>query len=303
MSTFIKSIKRRADRDIKLAELIKDSYKDARKLMPLEADQWIRVSSLGMVCPREEVLCAMHSVIRNDIVDGDSGVNFEQGHAVHWMFQSRILAKAGVMIGAWRCTYCGTQYGSRSEGYIPRPARCVRCGAVAEEPGRANGRPDDSVNGNAFVYVEEWIGNAKYKIGGSPDGYMMAEYRPDYNNEDLTLLEFKSANERNFIKYKDAPDFVHVIQAQLYMWLTGCRKAKAVYFNKNERGMAGVAEHDFNYDPECIDRVIEAVQEIRTGIVNSEPPPRVVCMSADCPRAMRCHVQELCFNGETKSGA
>jgi hypothetical protein len=251
-----------------------------------------------MVCPREEVLCSIHSVIRKDIVDGDGGVNFEQGHAVHWMFQSKILAKAGVMIGSWRCTYCGTQYGARKQGYIPRPHRCVRCGATAEEAGRSNGRPDESINGNAFVYVEEWVGNYEHKIGGSPDGYMIQEYRSDYEMTDLTLLEFKSCNELNFNKYKEAPDFVHIIQAQLYMWLTGCRKAKAIYFNKNGVGTKGIAEHDFDYDPECIERVTDAVKEIRTGILNNEVPPRVVCMTSDCPRAMRCHVQDKCFSGE-----
>lgn len=295
MSLFIGTIKRRADRDIKLVEIVKEAYKEGRKIPPLEAEQWLRVSSLGGICQREEVLCSMHSVEREDIVGGDAGVNFEQGHAVHWMFQSRVLAKAGIMIGSWRCTYCGSVYGSRLEGYIPRPHRCYRCGALADEAARSNGMPDENSNGNAFVYVEEWIGNQEHKIGGSPDGYMMVDFKPDYNIQDLTLLEFKSANDKNFILYKDSPDFMHVIQANLYMWLTGCIKAKIVYFNKNEKGMEGVSEHDLDYDQECTDRVLAVVGEIRNGIRECVAPPRTVCATSDCYRAFHCKVKELCF--------
>lgn len=296
MASFIATIKRRAERSIRLIELIKDSYKESRTQPPLESDSWIRISSLGTVCPREEVLCSIHNKERSDVIDGDSGMNFEHGHAVHWMMQSRVLPNVGVIIGAWRCTFCGTQYGSRQEGYIPRPDRCHRCGAIAGERPRYDGRPDLNVNDNAFVFVEEWIGNFTHRIGGSPDGQMILEYHKDYTPADLTLLEIKSCNDDNFYKYEKAPDFVHVIQSQLYMWLCEYRKAKLVYFNKNEKGTKGLAEHDIEYDEECIERVLSAVSEIRNGIKDTVVPERVVCASPDCSRAWRCQVRDLCFS-------
>ncbi len=160
-------------------------------------------------------------------------------------------------------------------------------------------RPDLSVQDNAFLFVEEWLGNEEYKIGGSPDGQIISEYFPEYTPNDLTLLEFKSCNERNFDNYKVAPDFVHVIQAQLYMWLAGYPKGKIIYFNKNERGPLGLKEHDIDYDGECIERVLSAVNEMRDGIKNRVAPPRTVCYDIKCQRAHNCKVKDICF-GEPK---
>lgn len=282
-----------------LTEAIKAAYREARRQNPLEADSWLRVSSIGSICEREEVLCSLHNVVREDVIDGDAGVNFAHGHAVHWMFQSRILPQVGVLIGSWRCTYCGEQYGSRKTILVPRPDRCMRCGAIAGERPRPNGRPDSDVNDNAFVFVEEWIGNERYKIGGSPDGQIIDNYYPDYRLEDVTLIELKSSNDRNFQKYKHTPDFVHAIQTNIYMFLTGYQRAKIIYFNKNftknDKGIPPIWEHDIERDQELIDRVLGAIDKIRNGIESKSVPPRTVCATDDCIRAKGCKVRGLCF--------
>ena len=281
--------------EVSLTSLIKEAYKDKRVKPPFDPDDWLRISSIGSICEREEVLCAKLNVDREEYIDGDSGMNFEHGHAVHWMFQNKILPTVGVVIGAWRCTYCGTQYGSRHEGYVPRPERCGRCGAIAGERPRNSGKPE-FIDDHAFVFVEEWLGNEEHKIGGSPDGQMILEYNPRYKPSDLTLLEFKSTNDRSFLKIKDTPDYVHVIQTQLYMWLTGYPKAKILYFNKNDRGTQGLKEYDLDYDQECVDRVLNVLSVIRNGITTGIVPPRVVCTTIDCPRAFGCKVKDACFS-------
>lgn len=295
MVSFITAIKRRSERDLKLTEAIKTFFKEERTVLPLEHDSWMRISSAGTLCPREEVICSLYNKERTEIIDGDSGMNFEHGHAVHWMFQNRVLPKTGTIIGAWRCTYCGTQYGSRQERLVPRPERCQRCGAVAGERPRYDGRPDTQVNDNAFIFVEEWVGNHKHRIGGSPDGQLIAHYTPNYTPADLTLLEIKSCNDISFNKYVKAPDFVHVVQTQLYMWLCDYPKAKMLYFNKNERGTLGLAEHDVEYDPEFLERILGEIQQTRDGIKNGVLPERVVCSEAKCSRAVRCQVSNICF--------
>ena len=288
-------IKIRNIKDFRLTDVIKNSYRQLRVTEPITEDDWIRVSSVGNLCQREEVICSVNSVVREEVIDGDTGMNFEHGHAVHWMFQTKVLPSVGVIIGSWRCTYCGEVYGSRDTRMIQRPERCVRCGAIAGETPRVNGRPLPNINDNAFVFTEEWLGNEEHKIGGSPDGQVMATYDPNYTPDDLTLLEFKSTNEKNFEKYKIAPDFVHMIQAQLYLWLTGYRKGKIIYFNKNERGTLGIAEHDFDYDEECIERVLISISEIRTGVRDRVIPKRTVCLNDRCQRARSCAVSETCF--------
>lgn len=282
----------------RVTDLIRVALAEERKKQPLLADEWIRVSSIGGLCPREEVLCYKNDVVRSDTVDGDAGLNFEMGNAIHWLFQNRAIGKTGYLIGSWRCTYCGEVYGSRDTKMVPRPSSCIRCGALAGEAPRSMGRPDPDAMGNAFLYVEEWLGNEEFKIGGSPDGQMVFCDPNDYAIDDLTLLEFKSCNDRNFVKYKEYPDFVHVIQTQVYMWLTGIRKAKILYLNKNFSPAAHnpIHEHDLDYDHECIERIQAAITDIRTGISTGQLPERSVCATPDCSRAIGCKVSTLCFS-------
>ena len=294
--SFVHLIKRNSEGEIAIAEMIKEQLVSQRIQQPIHEDSWIRVSSLGSVCEREEVLCARDGVDRVRIDDGDSVVNFAHGHAVHWLFQNKVLPDLGLLIGSWRCTYCGTQYGSRDEGMIPRPDRCFRCGAVAGERPREDGRPDLDVQDNAFVFVEEWLGNDEHKIGGSPDGQLILNFTPNYKKEDLTLIELKSVNDFNFSKIKNSPDYVHVIQTQIYLWLTGYPKAKILYFNKNEKGTKGMIEHNLDYDQECVDLVLAAIKRIRDGIANRTVPPRVMCANDECSRAMGCKVKRQCFS-------
>ena len=293
--SIVQLIRRNQDRDFSVSDIIKKTLGSRGSFGPLHEDTWIRVSSIGTICEREEVICSLNNIHRDSITSADSEVNFAHGHAVHWMFQTKVLADIGILIGGWRCTYCGTQYGSRKTRMIPRPSRCTRCGAIAGDRHRPDGRPDTDVDDNAFIFVEEWLGNEEYKIGGSPDGQMLLDYDPNYKLEDLTLLEFKSTNETNFKKVENAPDFVHVIQGMIYLWLTGYKKLKIVYFNKNEKGTDGIREYDLDYDAECIDRVLAAVKTVRAGILDRKLPPRTVCSTFDCSRAFRCKAKNICF--------
>lgn len=273
------------------------ALKERRSVPPMSEDTWIRVSSIGGMCAREEVLCSKHNIIREDIVDGYAGINFQMGNAIHWMMQNKVLAPTGKIIGSWRCTYCGEVYGSRSNKMVPRPETCLRCGAVAGDVPRVDNKPVAGVQGNAFLYVEEWLGDSELKIGGSPDGQMVYGDPNSYSADDVVMLEFKSANERNFFKYKNAPDFMHAIQTQVYLWLTGFKKAKIIYFNKNfsPSDQAPFNEHDFDYDPDVIERVRAMVIQIREGVAGGRIPARTVCAARSCFRAGKCQVADICF--------
>jgi hypothetical protein len=285
-------IRRKNETDVSLVALIHGALAEHRVKHPLREDDWIRVSGIGSMCPREEVLVAKHDIMREEDITGDQGINFALGHAVHWMMQNRAVGPTGLLVGAWRCTWCGEIYGGRERGLVAMPTRCIRCGAVAGDAPRVNGRPEQGSHPNAFLYVEEFVGNDEWKIGGHPDGYLAV-------GEDVWLLEFKSANDRNFYKYKDSPDFVHVIQAQCYLWLTGLKKAKIVYFNKNGAKGTFIVEHDMNFDPEVIERVHQAIKQIRGGIVGGIAPERMVCADYSCPRAIGCKARDYCFEIKT----
>lgn len=279
---------------------IRSGLRGARTTLPMEEDDWVRVSSIGSMCPREEILCGQTGVVREEGYDGLVTIVFEMGHGVHWMMQNKVLPLVCTLIGSWRCTYCGETYGSRGTQLVARPERCIRCGAIAAEAPRQNGRPVGDVQADAFLYVEEWVGDSEHRIGGHPDGQYVITDDGIYRDEEPTLIELKSANDRNFTMMKKAPDFVHIIQTQVYMWLAGYRKAKIIYINKNGYGPTAMCEHDLEYDAETVERVQAAVKDIRAGLRGEGLPTRTMCANVSCSRAIRCKVADLCFKESSK---
>lgn len=288
----VEVLRNRSEEGSSVVDIIGRTLAESRDTPSVTEDLWFRVSSIGGMCPREEVLCSKNDIVRRNNVDGDVGLNFALGTAIHWMFQNRALGPSGRIIGCWRCTWCGETYGGRDSELLPRPDHCVRCGAIAGEAPRIGGRPHPECLSNAFLYVEEFVGNETYRIGGHPDGYLS-------DGADTVLLEFKSANDRNFYKYKDTPDFVHVIQSQIYLWLTGLKRARIVYFNKNGSKGTFLREHEIEYDQEAVDRVLAAIKSVRDGVAGGPVPERTICASSSCSRAFMCKARELCFAGDS----
>lgn len=279
-------------------ELIEIAMRQAiEESPPMNADDWFRISTIGAICPREEVLRHRFGVVKSSGIDPNLGLTFEFGHDIHFMMQNKVMPATGKIIGSWRCTWCGETYGSMAEGLVPRPEICIRCGGEAGEARRRNNKPIHTMRGESFVFVEEWLGNAEYMIGGSPDGYYVDGELDRYTKEDVVVLEFKSASENSFAKYVKAPDFMHVIQCQCYMWLTGFKRAKILYINKGIFGLDGLVEHDIKYDQDTVSVVQKALKEIRDGLNGGPVPPRELCDSPGCPRANSCVVSKQCFSG------
>jgi len=277
-------------------ELIEKALREEVRIHnPLRPESWLRVSSIGGVCPRQEVLASRMNVVRQEGISPDLGMVFAMGHALHWGMQNIVMPATGRFVGSWRCTWCGEIYGSLKEGLMARPDRCVRCGAHAGEVPRVNNKPDYDVRSDAFVFMEEWVGDHGYMIGGHPDGYFVDGDPANFTDDDVIVLEFKSCSESNYAKYKKAPDFMHVIQAQVYLWLTGFRRGKIIYVNKGKFGMEGVVEHDISYDEESVSLVKAAIKEIREGLSGGKIPDREACADSNCPRANACEVSKACF--------
>ena len=280
-------------------ELIEQAVRQGiSETAPMKSEDWFRISAIGGICPREEVLRSRLNVPKRSGVDPNLGLTFEFGHDIHWVMQNRVMAATNRIVGSWRCTWCGEVYGSLQEGLSPRPSKCIRCGGLAGEAERINNRPVPTCKSESFVFVEEWLGNHEYMIGGSPDGYFVDGDPFNFTKEDIVILEFKSASEANFTKYSKSPDFMHAIQCQCYMWITGFRRAKIIYVNKGKFGMESLAEHDISYDPETIEMIQSAVKQIRSGIVGGPIPPREACDSEKCQRANGCNVSKQCFSGD-----
>ena len=109
-------------------ELIESAMRRVvRETPPMQPDDWLRISSIGAVCAREEVLRFRLGVPRRAGIDPNVGMTFEFGHDVHYMMQNKVMPATGKIVGSWRCIWCSERYGSiKHEGLVPRPEVCIR---------------------------------------------------------------------------------------------------------------------------------------------------------------------------------
>jgi hypothetical protein len=246
---------------------------------------WIRVSSLAALCPREEVLVSLLGVTRADPYDGDLGLVFEHGHALHWGLQNRILPEAGVIYGKWRCMNCGTVMGGWEpnakprktiiESQIPRPKHCWKCETL--------------LSAATCMFQEQQFSNHEFKLRGHPDGFLVLPGKPG-----MGVFEGKSINPKGAWEVRGCPKMDHVVQVQCYMWLTGCAWAKLLYWDKAGMGMSSLIEHTVDKDDDMIEAIKDEISSVWVGIEDGTLPMRT-CKTRTCPRAEKCSVADVCF--------
>lgn len=273
--------------DGELKPLIKECLKGAFAGEPLKKGSWIRVSSLSTLCPREEVLRSKDNVVRDDPYDGDLGLIFEHGHALHWVLQNKVMPATGTFYGKWRCTNleCGFEVGgwdpnarprkSILDSQVARPKVCASCGQKLDS--------DNS------IYVEQHFKNFEYRIQGHPDGFLRIP-----GMEGTGVFEAKSINPKGAWEVRGCPKLDHVVQVQCYMWLTGCRWAKILYWDKGGMGLSALVEHTIEYDEALTDTIKEEIAAIWVGIEDGILPERT-CEIRSCARAKKCAVADVCF--------
>lgn len=274
----------RSDETLKL--MLRRTLGSVRDVAPLGPGQLLRISSLAGVCAREEALCAKLRVVRKDRVDVGLDLTFEHGHALHWGFRNRVLPKTHSLVGRWQCGNCGALYGGRNQWrapvepsfiyqQVPRPHRCGRCKA--------------ELTGDTSIYKEQWIVHPDYRIAGHPDGFLrMVEH------QGLGTLELKSINAHGAWEVRNCAKLDHVVQLQSYMWLTGCRWGKVIYWDKGGQGLSALIEHYVEYDDGHVEAIQGLIRSIWAGVEGREVPDRI-CADSKCKRATLCSVPDACF--------
>jgi hypothetical protein len=278
----------REDGDLKA--LIRRDIPEKRKKPSLRKGDWLRVSGLAMTCPREEVLCARDDIVRNDNIDADLMLIFEHGHGLHWDLQNRVLPLTKTLYGRWLCGACGAYHGGKdhwtvgnelfspdkfSKAQVLRPAQCPHCHAP--------------MNSDNSLYIEQHVKDPLYHLMGHPDGFLRLDGFPG-----LGVLEVKSISPRGAYEVRNCAKLDHVTQAQCYMWMTGCRWGKVVYWDKGTVGMRGIIEHTIEYDEDHVEAIQNVVRSIWSGIEGGKLPERI-CASPDCKRAEGCAAAATCF--------
>lgn len=260
-----------------LKKLIKLKLKEQRTVSWLKPDSYLRVSALSTMCAREEVLATLNRAERTDKIEADLKLIFAHGKGLHYILQNEVLADIGALVGIWKCVECAKQFGSldgelaASTTLVHKPSRC------------------DSCSSEEFLYREQHFIDHKLRIGGHPDGFLELEGFPG-----LGIVECKSIATHRAWEVKHTPDIGHVIQAQSYMWLTGLQWAKILYWDKGGQGASALLEHTVERDEETIEKIKEMIVSIWKGIEANTLPDRI-CDTAECPRAKKCQLSDLCF--------
>ena len=272
-----------------LKNLIAEELAEERDVQPLSPHECneecaeecrvhtVRASSMYRICAREEVLAGLLEVVRKDKVDGNLAMIFQHGHALHHQLQNEILPRLQVIVGQWRCQWCMKLHGGLKKGVPkeltlkPRPKRCRRC------------KKSD------FVYNELSFYDEELRLSGHNDAFLK---QPGYPG--LGVGEFKSIGVRGGLEIRKAPNVGHVIQAQVYMMLSGCRWAKILYWQKSETGINALVEHTVEYDEGTVRVIRDMIRSIWKGLRDRDLPERI-CATDDCKRAKGCALKQACF--------
>lgn len=265
-----------------IRQILRERLKTERQVPPLTEASWLRASALADLCPREEVLAARLKLERTDSVDPDGNLTYAHGHGLHWALQNRVLSEVGILLGQWRCLQCATLYGGHdptgkrplSEQYVRRPEKCSKCGNFDSEE---------------FVYVEQYYKNEEYRIGAHPDGFLAIAGFPG-----IGVFEGKSMGGRTAVEVRVMPMLSHVVQVHVYLWLTGFRWAKILYWEKGGSGLNALVEHTVERDEQTIENIKSLIASIWRGIRTGDLPERI-CESKDDRLARECPAREPCF--------
>lgn len=255
-----------------LIDKIEKEFKEKKVRLPISKGGALRASEFGNMCPRQEVLCALLDMGREEEFNADSLMTFLHGTALHWAFQNRMLPAVNVLIGRWRCNECGETYGDASKlpaNLVPRPARCTKCDYAD------------------FEYRELTLFNKEYEIGGHPDGFLVLDSLPG-----VGILEAKSIMKG--WEVKNCPMMAHVIQVQIYMWICDLQWAKIIYWEKGASGVEALVEHHVDRDEDTIKQIQLTIKSIRAALKGG-PLPERICLKAEAPRAKKCNVKGPCF--------
>jgi hypothetical protein len=226
----------------------------------------MRASGIFDGCPREEALFSLFNIQKKEVVGEKLWKVFRFGRVFETFFRDDLLGKAKLVIGKWECVACGFIPEKKESPRYARPDVCEICGC------------------ESLKYVEETLTSEEYGISGHPDGFL-------HWGRDYYILELKTANSFNFAKVQAESMPRHVAQVQVYMHLTGYRKAIIWYFNKDT---AEDVVHEVRYDPDYALRLLRKGLELKHWFRTKQMPSRI-CPNSMCARARRCQVSKLCF--------
>lgn len=256
---------------------------DNEIVKPMNHRSWIRGSAAAELCPREEIFAARHNQNRPREIGAAGHMYMGLGADWHKWVQ-KIAAK--ILVGTWMCKArphrlakaCGYRTDVDRHPRIPFPDfSCPVCGA------------------KKWVYVERTYRNKKLRLRGHPDGFRRITSDPN----DDEILEFKTQQQWSWMS-REEPWAHYMRQVQVYMLLTGLRRARIVLMNKagsGEKPKGWFKEFTYGRDEHEIANIEKSIIELRAGLKNNSLTNRI-CVSRKCDRAKECPMVKRCFATE-----
>jgi hypothetical protein len=291
-----------------LKEKIEDLASVSEPVYPLKyGERLFRSSAFATLCPREEVLAALGNVIRKNKNDSSAMFNLALGTGVHQAFQSEMLPRLGLLLGSWKCeNSCEFHQKDGKFSYTHAwqtrtvvDTINVNLGPGPEEPNlivELSLKPEKCVlcGGSVFQYTEQFFKNKAFGITAHPDGFIKNPWVQNPTDDDIGVLELKTIGKTGSKEVKNAPKFEHIIQVQIYMWLTGLKWAVILYWDKSIYGTDGLIEHKIERDEDSIEAIKKTIAEVWMGIETGVLPARI-CSTETCSRASDCSLAKQCF--------
>ena len=135
--------------------------------------------------------------------------------------------------------------------------------------------PELRISGRSDVIIKNFLPH-------TPSTNIVKLYKPCREGEpelvyegpdnDVIIVELKSISDSGFeyVK-KKGPKEAHVLQLQLYMWITGVKQGALLYENKNTQELR---EYLIPYDPETAQKVIDKVHLVNKCVDDGTLPPK-----------------------------
>lgn len=256
---------------------------------PPKSGDWFRCSGLPRLCPRMYGLAMRNALSLDMQVDAELGWVFGIGTAIHRQFQEEFLRSLpeGVFQGWWR---------NRATGYVAK-GDSLPLGHNGDSLSHS-WMPMPKGNSDDYEYVELSFRNEQYRLTGHCDGVLC------WPGDEPEIFELKTINDAGYATVDPEnggkPKAEHYLQAQAYLWLSGLKRARIVYFCKRfGRFDDMLCEHTVERDERVIDDIKAMLEEARevlaTGATNALPMRLTECRSKSSDRAKYCPTKVACF--------
>lgn len=231
-------------------------------------------------------------ISKPDIVDSRLQRIFNNGHHVHYRLGGD-LQRTTMLKGVWRCSYDSPDhplpatYGADEKLGIKKPDACS-CGF------------------NKFNYEEVGFLDDDTMIGGHVDAVLdlrgfdiNGKHVPDDApiEDSHMIVDFKSIRWEGF-KNLTEPKSGHIIQMQIYLYLSGLKFGKFLYENKNDQNFK---QFLVVRDDEIIAREVEKAKTLKHIVkhTNSDGvktlPPRDSSYKKNTKECVECRYRSHCW--------